>query len=68
MAYLAVCDVTPTAARRKWTKSCAVRIQGLSPSMPEGCCSALAEELWAVVGSYDPVLAAEMEFESGGFN
>jgi len=54
--------------RQPWIEVCAERLAELRPAFTATTCAVLAAELWADVGGYDPVIAAEMEHEAGVFD
>ena len=57
-------SASPTCARDQWIAACSQRLSALRPRVPTSECLSLALELWKDVGTYDPVIAAEMEYES----
>ena len=61
-------SVSQPTSRQRWVEICAVRMRQLSPLLSDSHSLLLAERLWVDVGAYDPVLSAEMEFESGGLD
>lgn len=54
--------------RQPWIEVCAERLAELSPALTGATCAVLAAELWADVGGYDPVIAAELEHEADIFD
>lgn len=49
----------------RWARRCTVRLMELKPRADRLSLEAVAAELSEVLGSFDPEIAAEMEFESG---
>ena len=53
-----------TLERADWVAQCAQRLRELRPEQDPQRLAALVAEMWDEVGSFDPVIAAEMEHES----
>jgi hypothetical protein len=51
-------------SRGQWIALCAQRLASLRPTMAGRPSLELAQQLWEEVGSFDPVIAAEMEHEA----
>lgn len=60
--------IRPPIQRQQWIEACAERLAELNPSLDRAACAAQAAELWSDVGGYDPLIAAEMEYEAGIFD
>lgn len=56
------CDVNLT--REAWTATCASRLCELLPDADPAQMLELAKDLWTDVSTFDPMIAAEMEYES----
>ncbi|HWH81859.1 MAG TPA: hypothetical protein VNU71_06445 [Burkholderiaceae bacterium] len=50
--------------RDQWVAACSTRLASLRPRASWASCLALAQQMWADVGCFDPEIAAEMEHES----
>lgn len=50
--------------RDQWVAACSTRLAALRPRASWASCLALAQDMWADVGGFDPEIAAEMEHES----
>ncbi len=50
--------------REEWVSDCAVRLSQLRLGEDPEFIASLAARMWADVGSFDPVIAAEMEHEA----
>ena len=57
-AHLASCT------RDAWIAKCALRLQELLPDSDPVQMLDLAKDLWTDVSTFDPMIAAEMEYES----
>lgn len=51
-------------SRSDWIGLCAIRLGQLRPDQSVECVAFVATDLWADVASFDPVIAAEMEYEA----
>ena len=50
--------------RDAWITKCALRLHELFPATDPAQMLDLAKDLWTDVSTFDPVIAAEMEYES----
>ena len=50
--------------RDAWIASCALRLRELLPDADPARALDLAKDLWTDVTTFDPMIAAEMEYES----
>jgi len=53
-----------TLEKAEWVAQCTQRLRELRPEQDQRRLAALVDEMWCDVGSFDPVIAAEMEHES----
>lgn len=51
-------------SRGQWIERCAQRFASLRPTLAGRPSLELAQQMWEEVGSFDPVIAAEMEYEA----
>jgi len=51
-------------SRTDWVWICATRLGQLRPDQSVECVAFVARDLWADVASFDPLIAAEMEYEA----
>ncbi len=54
----------PSLTRKEWVRRCAARLGELRPEHDWTLIASLAKSMWADVGSFDPVIAAELEHEA----
>lgn len=61
-------SVVPPAARlwvcNDWLAACMARLGQLRPDQDARAIASMARELWLDVAGFDPVIAAEMEYET----
>ena len=50
--------------RKEWVRLCAARLGELRPEHDWTLIASLAKSMWADVGAFDPVIAAELEHEA----
>ena len=50
--------------REQWIATCEERLRELRPDNSREAIASVAQDLWADVSSFDPVIAAEMEHEA----
>ena len=55
---------SPCLSRTDWIWICATRLGQLRPDQSVECVAFVARDLWADVASFDPLIAAEMEYEA----
>ncbi len=53
-----------TLTRKEWVRMCAARLGELRPEHDWTLIASLAKSMWADVGAFDPVIAAELEHEA----
>jgi hypothetical protein len=51
-------------SRTDWIWICATRLGELRPEQSVECVAFVARDLWADVATFDPAIAAEMEYEA----